>query len=423
MQGSDAPAQYVRLAFLIDRLFPGYIDAYYGPPELKEEALSGEKPSLEVLRELASSLRQSIMDNDYLAPDRRAFLEEESRAMSATVEILAGNGPSIVDEVELLYGVKATWVDESVFEEAHSALDHVLPGPGPLRERVQAFRDRSRVTVDVAAPVISSVVDDIRSRTHRLFDLPTHENCEISFVTDKPWRAYNWYLGKGRSHIEFNRDAPLEMWDIPITAAHEMYPGHHIERTVKEYKLYIEDDRVEHSIALNNTPSALISEGIATNALEAIASKAEIAAMLIECYERAGLPKSDAERAVAFAEAHRQLERVADNQVLLLYGRHASDDEVVEYGVHYALTTHEDEQRTIRFIKDPLSRSYTFNYTLGRDLVAAFLDRADDRKQAFWRLLSEPLTPMRLRSVLNASAGRCSEIDVESYCPTSAQGL
>lgn len=116
ISGSDAPAQYVRLAFMIDRLFPGYIDAYCGPPELRSEALSGEKPSLEVLRESASSLRQSIVEDNTLTPDRRAFLKEELRAMCTTIEILAGNGLSIVDEVELLYGLKAEWVDESVFE-------------------------------------------------------------------------------------------------------------------------------------------------------------------------------------------------------------------------------------------------------------------------------------------------------------------
>lgn len=414
ISGSDAPAQYVRLAFMIDRLFPGYIDAYCGPPELRSEALSGEKPSLEVLRESASSLRQSIVEDNTLTPDRRAFLKEELRAMCTTIEILAGNGLSIVDEVELLYGLKAEWVDESVFEGAHSTLEEVLPGPEPLRERVQAFRDRSRVPVEVAASVISWVADTIRTRTRSVFGLPTHEDCEISFVADRPWRAYNWYLGKGKSRIEFNRDAPFEMWDIPIAVAHEMYLGHHTERTVKEYRLYVEEKRLEHCIALNNTPSALISEGIATNALEVIASRDEIEAMLVECYERAGLQKSDGERAVAFAEAYRQLERVVDNQALLLYGRHASDDEVVGYGVRYALTTHEDERLALRFLKDPLSRSYTYNYTLGGDLVAAFLDRAEDRRQAFWRLLSEPLTPTRLRSELSACAGRYLEADILS---------
>jgi len=396
---SSAPEMYVRLAFMIDRCFPGYIDAYYGPPELRIEATSGEKPSIEVLRDLCGSLQQGIEENPNLAPDRRAFLREEARAMSTTIEILAGNEPSISDEVELLYGVKAVWVDESVFEDCQSALNEILPGPGPLCERVQAFRERSRISKGMAASILPEIIADIRSRTRRSFALPEHEECEVAFVADKPWRAYNWYSGNGKSLIEINSDAPLEMWDIPVMAAHETYPGHHTERTVKEHKLYIEQNRLEHSIALNNTPSALISEGIATNALEAVASEAEIEAMLVECYERAGLPKNDAVRARAFAQAYGKLESVADNQMLLMYGCRATDDEVVNYGIRYALTTREDEELTLRFLKDPLSRSYRCNYTLGRQLVAAFLNQATDKKHAFWRLLSEPLTPEQLREL------------------------
>jgi hypothetical protein len=141
----------------------------------------------------------------------------------------------------------------------------------------------------------------------------------------------------------------------------------------------------------------LISEGIAANALLAVASEAEIAATLIDCYERAGLPKSDAVRAMAFVEACRRLESVMDNRVLLLYRDQSPEDEVVDYGIRYALTMEEDEARYLRFFKDPLSRSYTYNYTLGRELIATFLDRATDKKRAFQRLLSEASTPTQLR--------------------------
>jgi hypothetical protein len=208
--------------------------------------------------------------------------------------------------------------------------------------------------------------------------------------------ANNQYLGEGKSRIEFNQDFPMEMWDIPTAVAHETYPGHHAEFAIKENRLYLGEGRLEHSIVLSNTPSSLISEGIAANALLAAASEAEIAATLIDCYARAGLPESDAVRAMAFVEARRQLESVSDNQLLLLHRDHAPEDEVVDYGIRHALNTKEDEVRYLRFFKDPLSRSYAYNYTLGRDLVATFLDRATDKRQAFRRLLSEPSTPTQL---------------------------
>ena len=60
MSGPNAPAEYVQLALMIDRHFPGYVDAYYGPPELKDQANSGDKPALAALEDFAVSLEQSI---------------------------------------------------------------------------------------------------------------------------------------------------------------------------------------------------------------------------------------------------------------------------------------------------------------------------------------------------------------------------
>jgi len=397
MPEPKAPTEYIQLAFMIDSHFPGYVDAYYGPSELQTQNTTDDPPSLELLAEAAVSLGQSIATDPNLTPERRTFLEAEWRAMHTTIQILKGNTPNIVDEVRLLYGVTPDWVDEHHFEDAHHALNEILPGSEPLAKRVQAFRERSRVPVAAAASIIHSLIEDFRGRARHLFGLPSDETCEISFVADVPWRAYNWYQGKGKSRIEFNQDLPLEMWDIPTTVAHETYPGHHTERVLKENKLYLGEGRLENSIALSNTPSALISEGIAANALLALMSEEEIASLLIDCYERAGLSRQDALHASAFMAAHRQLESVVDNQVLLLYRDQAPEQEVMAYGLRYALTNEEDEAHTLRFIQDPLSRSYTYNYTLGRQLIAAHLDQVTDKGRAFQRLLSQPLTPAQIR--------------------------
>lgn len=401
MPGLDAPTEYIQLAFLIDRHFPGYVDAYYGPPELKAGVTAGNAPPLEALADRAAALGESISTDASLTPDRRTFLEEECRAMRRILGILRGDIPDIAEEVETLYGVRPVWIDENVFREAHLTLARLLPGSDPLPERVQAFRERSRLPFERALSIIDHLLEDFRGRTLELFGLPPGESCETAVVADQSWRAYNWYLGDGKSRIEFNQDFPLEIWDIPTTVAHEAYPGHHTERAIKENRLYHDGGRLEHAIALSNTPSALISEGIATNGLRAVVSPSDLAAILKDCYQRAGLPESDAARAADFIEASRALESVVDNQVLLLYREHAPAAEVADYGIRHALTTEADEVRLLRFLQDPLSRSYAYNYTLGRELIAAFLDQAPDRQQAFGRLLSEPLTPAQIRAALS----------------------
>lgn len=397
MSGSNAPAEYVRLAFMIDRHFPGYVDAYCGPPELKIRATAGDEPTFGALEDVADSLGSLLTTNSGLAPDRRTFLQEELRAMRTTIQILGGDAPDLIDEVRLLYGVTPAWVDEGVFEDAHSALNEILPGPEPLPERVGAFRERSRVAVDVALSIMRHLTEDFRGRTRRLFGLPPEESCELSVVADKPWMAYSSFLGEGTSRIEFNQDFPMEMWAIPTAVAHETYPGHHTEYVTKEAKLYLGEGRLEHSIVLGNNPSSLVSEGIATNALRTVVSEVELAEIMADCYAQAGLSESDSTRATIFIQAWDRLKSVADNQLLLLHRDQESEDEVADYGIRYGLSTKEDEARFLRFFKDPLSRSYAYTYTLGRELVASLLDRAPDRTQAFRRLLSEPITPTQLR--------------------------
>jgi hypothetical protein len=402
MSEPSAPNEYVRLALLIDRWLPGYVDAYYGSQEVQAATKTGDKPSIDTLEDLAHILEQTLSVDSSLSPERRAYLQEQLRAMRTTIAVLAGNPLDIVDEVERLYGVTPKWIDESVFVEAHHALNELLPGSSPLRERVIGFRERSRVTAEVAAPIIRHLMEDLRGRTSTVFGLPPGEQCDVAFVRDKPWIAYNWYLGNHRSHIEFNQDVPIEIWNLPFAVAHETYPGHHAEYAIKEYRLYRGDGRPEHSILLSNTPSALVSEGIAKNALEAVATDDEIAAITIQCYKDAGLPRDDAMRVIDFIKAYRRLDEVTDNQVLLLYRDRAPDNEVIAYGIRHGLMDAEDGNHLLRFCRDPLSRSYTYNYTLGRELIAVFLANAGEKAKAFRRLLYEPLTPTQILQSLTS---------------------
>ncbi len=112
-----------------------------------------------------------------------------------------------------------------------------------------------------------------------------------------------------------------------------------------------------------------------------IASESELADIWIDCYDRAGLSRSDAVRAKDFFEANRRLESVTDNQVLLLYRDHLREEEFIAYGMRYSLTTREDEERFLRFLSDPLSRSFTYNYTLGgNSLLHSWIEQQMDER-------------------------------------------
>jgi len=393
MAVDDIGAAFVRLGLSIGRHIPGYVDSYFGPAGLANEVNTGDLPPLDVLEAAADELAAAVAAHPSLQTTRREYLKDEVAAMRTTVGLLRGERLDFVEEVRALYGMAPVWVDEAVFSEAHRALAAVLPGSGPLARRVQEFREWMRVPAGVAGPAITRLAEEFRKRTQALFPLPADEGCAFSFVRDKPWTAYNWYLGGGRSQIEFDEDHPLRIHQLPETIAHESYPGHHTEWAIKEHRLYRRQGWLEHSVVLVCVPSSLVSEGIAEHAISMVAEPAEIITWYAELLKDAGLPPGEATRVHEFSTAFLPLARVADNQLLLLYAEGASDDEVIAYGMRYALTSKDDQLRLLRFAKDPLWRSYGFNYSLGYDVVERYLSAAPDRAAAFGSLLQEPVTP------------------------------
>ena len=86
-------------------------------------------------------------------------------------------------------------VAEEELLDAHRRLDEVLPGTGPLADRLVAWRESHAVPVDKLRAVIDSLAEDLRARTATLFGLPEGEHVEFELVTGQPWSGFNYYQG------------------------------------------------------------------------------------------------------------------------------------------------------------------------------------------------------------------------------------
>lgn len=393
---------FVELALSIDQYFPGYVDAYYGPQEISQALERRGKIPLKELERIAADLADSIAQDSSLAAARKEYLWSEVEAMQTTLRLLQGEALGFVEEVQSLYGVTPLWTEESVFEQAHKVLDELIPGSDPLADRMQTFREQFQISVEIAAPIINRLAGEMRARTRRQFGLPADESCDFEFVNDKSWVAYNWYLGNYRSRIDFNLDLPIRAYTLPYLVAHEAYPGHHTEHSLKEHRHYREGGLLEHSILLNNTPSALISEGIAECGIELIFSPEELVDIFQQILEETGL--SGYTGGLLYEIIHvatHPLGKVGDNKLLLLHVKGASDDEVISYGKRFGLTSEELGKKNIQFARDPLWRSYGFNYTLGYEIISTCLSSAENKDQMFARLLQEPMTPAQVQRLVS----------------------
>lgn len=384
--------RYLHLALQLDRHFEGFVDAYFGPPEFRAEVQTGSPRSLEALADDAQLLLDAI-EADVPDAQRKGFLAKQVQAMAAVIRNLSGDQIDFVQEVELYFDITPTMIDEATFEAAHTQLDEILPGDGSLIERSVAWREKLYLEPSKILPVFNLALRETRRRTQKLFDLPPGEDLTLHLVEDEPWAAYNWYLGDFCSRIDLNTDLPVRADSAVPLIAHEAYPGHHTEHALKEQCLYKQKGRAEHAVQLLLAPESVIAEGIADNAQQILFDDSELAAFLRDqLYPLAGLSELDVEKQLRVGRATEALRSVSGNAALLLHREGCAPEEVQRYIERYSLRTPEEASHSMRFITNPLFRSYVFNYAVGKALLAPLLD-GPDALANFERLLSEPLTP------------------------------
>lgn len=373
--------RYVELCLRIGRHDGDLVDFYFGPKEIAERV---EREALREPALLAADARSLSEESD------SAYLRAQLRGLQTVARKLTGEEISYGDEVEGCYGTRPERVPEERFEEAHQALDELLPPGGTLAERYRRWEDGDPVPAERLEAVLRTLGESLRELTQELLGLPEGETFELALVNDKHWLAYNHYLGGLRSKVDVNTDLPISAQALAALLAHELYPGHHTEHTWKEQLLYLGRGQLEESVLPYGTPQSVIGEGIAELASEMVveAHGALVANVLGEF----GIPY-DAENGRRIRAAGKPLERAVANAAILLHVDGASPDDVRAYVQRWMLASEERAQQYTGFVMDQWGRAYIRTYTDGYDLCRTWVDGDPAR---FKRLLTEQLTPADL---------------------------
>ena len=390
MAARSLPERYVFLCLRVGRHIDGFIDTYFGPPEWRE-LVEGEAPTEpHALLEETLALIEAL-PAEGLGSQRERWLRGQLRALECTLARMTGEEMAWADEVKTCIGVSPSRTDTAVFEEAHRRLDAALRGGGSVRERFIAWEERNAIALDKLIPALEKLKDVLGPPAHQLASMPPDESVTYETVSNKPWIAYNWYQGHFHSIVQVNADLPISIALLTDLAAHEAYPGHHTERAAKERYLLEELGRVETSVAIISGPEALVSEGIAMNALEQALGPdpydavAEVLRPLGVTFDAAEV--HEVHRAeIAFFGA-------GVNAAFMLHEDGATIEEAEEYLRTWALEADKKAARTVAFLTEPSSRAYIPAYPEGQRLCRAFAERAPGN---FTRLLTEQLTTVDL---------------------------
>jgi hypothetical protein len=400
---NEIAADYVQMQLEIGEREEGYIDAYYGPPEWQVAAKSAPRSAEQLAQEAAALTgRTQAVDPSRLEPmeqRRRAFLIAQLKAVETRLRMIRGEKLSFADEAEGLFGVRPQLLELSAYDPILARIERLVPGPGSLADRVDAFQNRFTIPKERLQPVFDAAIAECKRRTMQQIALPPGEKFTMEFVTGKSWSGYNWYKGNLTSLIQINTDLPIRISRAVDLGCHEGYPGHHAYNMMLEQKLAKERGWVEYTVYPLYSPQSLIAEGSANYGIDlAFPGEERLAYETSALYSLAGLPTAEAARYSALLEAMRDLAgarfTIARDYLEGRLGR----DQAIAFAQKYQLISRPRAEQSIKFTDE--YRSYVINYGLGQEMVKAHIEAAGPSREARWaafnRLISEPTLPSDL---------------------------
>jgi hypothetical protein len=176
---------------------------------------------------------------------------------------------------------------------------------------------------------------------------------------------------------------------------HEGYPGHHVYNVLLEDRLVKGRGWVEYTVYPLYSPQSLLAEGTANVGIDILFSDDERRRALTEDLgPLAGVPSEAILALDRIRDALHPLKYVQGEAARMLLDEGRPEAEVAAFVSRWALTTDERSRKSVQFAKT--YRSYVFNYSLGEDIVRAWIGTGSDRRQRFYELLDRPVVPSDL---------------------------
>jgi hypothetical protein len=245
---------------------------------------------------------------------------------------------------------------------------------------------------------MDAAIAECRRRTLAHIQLPADERFTMEFVTHQSWRAYNWYQGGNRSVIQVNTDLPIFIERALGLGCHEGYPGHHVQGIYNE-RQYRERGFVEFSVAPLYAPASPLNEGGADFGVDLAFPRDErLRFEAATLYPLAGLDPATAPAYANLREALNDLNGARLTIAAMYLDGEIDRNRALELTQRYLLTSRARAEQSLAFTEQ--YRSYVINYSIGKDLIEAYVKRAGEGEAAQWaayeRIMSEPTLPKDL---------------------------
>ncbi|MGE5860107.1 MAG: hypothetical protein ACM34J_06120 [Ignavibacteria bacterium] len=392
---------YIKLVLNTGKYDPDYVDAYYGPEELKPAASENDSTGLKKLFDDSGTLLDMLDSASHYEADeinvlRYKFLYKQLLAVRTKLFMLQGGKLTFDEESKALYDAVAPKYDASYFQKIINELDKELPGNGDIQTRLNNFKKSYIIPKEKLDIVFKAAIAECKKRTLNYIRVPRAENFKVEYVTGKPWGGYNWYKGNFFSLIQVNTDLPIYIDGAVDIAAHEGYPGHHSYNTMLENSLVKKRGWLEFTVYPLFSPQSFIAEGTANYGIKlTFPGGSRIKFEKEVLFPLAGLNTSNAERYYKILELTSKLSSAGNEAARNYIDGKWTKEETINWLMKYSLMSPEHAEKQFHFIEK--YRSYVINYNVGEDLVKDFVERNDGKRDnldrrwdLFERLISLP---------------------------------
>ena len=378
---------------------------YLGEPDDVATAASSALTLEEAIDELRQIQRRLLALENADGPQeekRRSSLNARLTATITRGEILLGMPPSDFQaEAKLVFGVEAPLYDEEHFTRLTAELDSLIPGDGPLVDRMGEFRDQFVIPPEKLELVIGRAMQECRARTMEHIELPANENVTLNIDRNMPYVGFTQYRGNSQSTVHLNADVPVHIERAIELGCHEGYPGHHVHASLVEQEIINNRGWDEYKLITLMGPYSVITEGAASYAEELAFSREERMQFNSEVLmPLAGLDASNLALYANYTDLVGKL-NYARNTVASAYlyegmGR----EEAIEWLMKYGLETRGTATQRLDFID--VQRAYVLTYNYGRQLVAEHIGDTltEDPEQAWAEFVEILLTPLGPQDLL-----------------------
>ncbi len=400
---------YVLLVLQLGKSDPDYVDAYFGPIELKNKAEKIAKKPEDIFREANLLLK----DLRKIAPQnkderfRKKFLVSEIKALSARANIVAGNGLPFASEALELYEVNIPIFQPQKLSGILAEIEDILNKDTSLNgvtvnERWTSLKNRFNVPSNKIDTVFKIALSEARIRTLKKVTLPDNESFAVEMVKDKPWGAYNWFKGNSKSLIQINTGLPISVDRVISLVCHEGYPGHHVFHSLCEKNFVKDRNWVEFSVYPLFSPMSLISEGMANAGVRLCFTPNDK-----YLYEKnvllplLGIDTTGYYKYSLLLNLMNKVDFASIEAAKNYLDRVWSKNETIDFLIKYTFTSKEKAIRYLSFYDQ--YGSYVVNYSLGQEIIEEYLLKITKNSQensklwkAYEDLLNRPKMPKEL---------------------------